>query len=302
MRILITGATGLIGGSVARSLAADGHELIALTRRPEKASAASISRFLQWDPQKGPPNPSVWEGIEAVIHLAGEPIDAKRWTKDQKRQIRDSRVIGTQNLVAGLTQASTRPKILIAGSAVGYYGDRGDEVLKEDSPAGQGFMSEICRAWEQAALEAQRAGVRVVTVRTGVVLSPEGGALKRMTPPFQFGVGGELGSGKQWFPWIHLDDIVGLFRHALESAQLKGPLNGSAPGVVRNREFTQTLAAVMHRPAIFSVPEFALRILFGEMVEAILASQRVTPELALRTGYKFRFPNLKDALQDLLRT
>jgi uncharacterized protein (TIGR01777 family) len=300
MKILITGATGLIGRSLCQILAGDGHELMGLSRKPGKSLDPIIMRFSQWEPEEGPPGPEVWEGVQAVVHLAGEPVDARRWSADQKRKIRDSRVIGTRNLVAGLAKCSDPPKILIAGSAVGYYGSRGDEILTETSSPGEGFLSDVCQEWEGEALAAQQTGARVVLIRTGIVLSAEGGALKRMLTPFNFGLGGELGAGNQWFPWIHIADIVGLFRHAIKSSQLVGPVNGAAPGVVQNREFTKTLAAALGRPVFFSIPEFALDLLVGEMSRAIMASQRVVPEVAQRTGYAFRYPDLQAALEDLL--
>jgi len=237
---------------------------------------------------------------DGVIHLAGEPIAANRWSSEEKRKIRDSRVVGTRNLVAGLAAVGKRPSVLISGSAVGYYGDAGDRELDESSPAGEGFLSDVCREWENEALAAAKLGMRVATVRTGVVLSTKGGALQRMLPAFRLGAGGKLGSGEQWFPWIHVTDIAGLFLHSLKGNTVSGAVNGVAPGIVNNAEYTETLAGVLQRPALVSVPEFALKLLFGEMSEVLLSSQRVKPRVALETGYQFKFADLKSALSNLL--
>ncbi|MGH9832949.1 MAG: TIGR01777 family oxidoreductase, partial [Blastocatellia bacterium] len=252
-----------------------------------------------WEPERESPPVEAWEGVEAVIHLAGEPV-AARWTDERKRRIRDSRVIGTRNLVAGMKALRKAPESLIASSAVGFYGDRGEEVLNESSPAGSGFLSEVCLEWEAEAARAREFGVRVAHARIGVVLSPEGGALEKMLTPFKLGLGGRLGEGRQWFPWIHLDDIVGILRHALMKPAINGAINGVAPGIVTNEEFTRELAGALNRPVFFPVPEFALRILMGEMAEVALASQRVVPQVALDTGYQFRYPNLRPALDALL--
>jgi uncharacterized protein (TIGR01777 family) len=243
-----------------------------------------------------------WEGVEAVIHLAGEPVAAARWTEEQKRRIRDSRVKSSQNLVAGMRATPRPPKVLVSASATGFYGDRGDEILNESSDPGSGFLSEVCLDWEAEAARSRELGVRVVFVRTGVALSPSGGALKKMLPPFKLGLGGRLGAGRQWFPWIHIEDIVGIFLHALMSPAVDGPINGVAPGIVTNGEFTRELAAVLNRPAFFPVPDFAVRVLLGEMAEIVTASQRVVPQVALDTGYWFKHPNLRSALESLLKT
>jgi uncharacterized protein (TIGR01777 family) len=238
-------------------------------------------------------------GIDAVVHLVGEPIVDSRWTDAQKKLIRDSRVLSTRNLVAGLRSADSKPSALISGSAVGFYGNRGDEPLEENAAAGGGFLSETCRDWENEAAAASDVGIRVVQVRTGVVLSAEGGALKKMLPPFKVGVGGRLGSGRQWFPWIHIDDIVGIFRHAILTSSMKGPANGAAPEAVTNAEFTKQLGRALHRPAFLPVPELALRALMGEMADVLFDSQRVVPKAALEAGYEFQYPVLARALKDL---
>lgn len=298
MKILVTGATGLIGRAVCQTLINDGNQVVVLSRRtPPNLSGVTAFR---WEPTRESPPVEAWEGVEAVIHLAGEPV-AARWTDETKRRIRDSRVIGTRNLVAGMKALGKAPEALIAGSAVGFYGHRGDEVLNEGARAGSGFLSEVCVEWEAEAARAREFGVRVAQVRTGVVLSPEGGALEKMLTPFKLGLGGRLGDGRQWFPWIHLDDIVGILRHALMTPAVNGAINGVAPGIITNEEFTRELAGAFNRPAFFPVPEFALRILMGEMAEVVLASQRVVPQVALDTGYQFRYPNLRPALDALLK-
>lgn len=294
----------MIGRRVCRRLAEAGHELVVLSRRPENARVVSAARVFSWEPELGPPERQVWQGVDAVIHLAGEPIAASRWTNEQKRRIRDSRVNGTRHLVAGIgeiKEAADRPRILVSGSAVGYYGDRGDEELDERSaPGPAGFLTDVCRRWEGEALRGQELGLRVTLVRTGAVLSAAGGALEKMLLPFKLGFGARLGDGRQWFPWIHLDDIAGIICQALFAGGLRGPVNGVAPGLVRNEEFASQLAAALHRPLIFSAPELVLKIVLGEMAEVVVDSQRVLPRVALESGYEFRFPRLEAALGNLL--
>jgi uncharacterized protein (TIGR01777 family) len=236
---------------------------------------------------------------DAVIHLAGEPV-AQRWNDDVKRRIRESRVAGTSNLVQALAKLETRPRTLICASAVGYYGSRGDETLTESSSPGSDYLAEVCQAWEKAAQDAESLGVRVVRMRTGLVLDPRGGALARMLPPFKLGIGGKLASGRQWNSWIHIEDLSGLFHLAL-TAPIQGPVNGVSPNPVTNADFTRTLAAAVKRPAIFPVPAMGLKLLFGEMGEVLLSSQRVLPKTAESAGYRFRFPQLGAALADLLK-
>ncbi|MBO0857632.1 MAG: TIGR01777 family oxidoreductase [Chloracidobacterium sp.] len=298
MKILITGATGFIGRSLCQSLVNEGHQVVALSRRQQAAGAA----VFQWEPEAEPPPSEAWDGVEAVIHLAGEPV-ATRWTEEQKRRIRDSRVKGSRNLIAGMRAARRPPKVLVSASAVGFYGDRGDEILNESSDPGSGFLTEVCLDWECEAARARELGVRVPLVRIGVVLSPSGGALEKMLLPFKLGLGGRLGDGRQWFPWIHIEDITGIFLHALRSPAVDGPINGVAPEAVTNEEFTRQLATALNRPAFFPVPKFALRVLMGrEMAEAVMGSLRVVPQVALDTGYWFKYPSLKPALESLLKT
>lgn len=299
MKILVTGATGLIGKAACQMLVKEDHQVVVLSRHPDAAKSLTGSNAFRWDAESEAPPREAWEGVDAVIHLAGEPV-AARWTDERKRRIRDSRVIGARNLVAGMKESGNAPKVMISGSAVGYYGNRGDEILNESSDAGAGFLSEVCLEWEGEAARARDLGVRTVNVRIGVVLSPAGGALEKMLTPFKLGLGGRLGSGRQWFPWIHIDDIVGILRHALITPAISGAINGVAPGIVTNEEFTRELAAALHRPVFFPVPEFALRILMGEMAEVAMASLRVVPQVALETGCQFRYPNLRPALESLL--
>src|SRR5437868_2801735 len=300
MRILVTGATGLIGRHLCQSLLDDGHTVIGLSRAPQKASGVPVTEMRRWDAMSGPPTDDTLAGVDAVIHLAGEPIVAQRWSDEQKRRIRDSRVVSTRNLVNGLRAMADKPAVFISSSAVGFYGDRGDEPLDEQSPAGRGFMPEVCRAWEQEAEQVTAAGIRLVLVRTGVVLSREGGALEKMRTPFKLGLGGKLGNGRQWFPSMHIDDIVGIYRYVLANGSVSGPINGTAPAPVTNAEFPRQFAEALHRPAFVSVPEFGLRAAMGEMAAVLLSSQRVLPNAVIAAGYRFRFATLAAALADLL--
>lgn len=276
MKITITGASGLVGRRVIEQLRE--HEFRAVSMR-------------------GDLRPEDFAECDAVVHLAGEPV-AQRWTKNARERIRSSRIDGTRKLVAALK--ANPPATLISASAIGYYGPRGDEILTETSAPGNDFLGQIAEGWEREALGAEKFGVRVVRLRIAMVLGRGGGALGKMLPPFQLGIGGRIASGKQWMSWIHLDDLVSLIRFALENPSLNGAVNASAPAPVTNAEFTRELAGALHRPAIFPVPEIALRLLFGEMAEVILASQRVAPEAALRAGFSFRFPEIGAALADLL--
>jgi uncharacterized protein (TIGR01777 family) len=234
--------------------------------------------------------------VEAVFHLAGEPVAQGRWTAAKKQRIRESRVLGTRNLVATIGNMLPRPRVLICASATGYYGDRGDELLEETSGSGQGFLAEVCRAWEAEALEAEKHGVRVVLARLGVVLAPRGGALERMLLPFRLGLGGKLGNGQQWMSWIHVDDAVGLLLHAAERKDLRGPLNVVSPTPVTNQDFTRRLAGALGRPALLAVPRLALNLALGEVSDVLLESQRVVPRVAQRAGYAFSYPDLESAL------
>lgn len=298
MKITMTGATGLIGRRLMKILAAEGHSLHVLSRHAGTNLPAGV-KLSAWDPMKGEPPADSLRDADAMIHLAGEPI-AQRWDEELKRKIRDSRVNGTRNLVQALSKLSTRPAALICASAIGYYGSRGDEVLTEASAPGTGYLPEVCVAWEKEALAAEALGIRVAPVRTGIVLDPRGGALQKMLTPFRMGVGGKLGSGRQWMSWIHLEDLAGIYKFALQQP-VRGPVNGVAPNPVVNADFTRALGGAVKRPAIFPVPEFGLKLLFGEMSSVLLDSQRVLPQKAVTEGYHYRFPQLDAALADLLK-
>ena len=279
-----------------RVLGGDGHKLHVLSRHAGTNLPNGV-KLTVWDPKNLPRTASI-EEADAVIHLSGEPV-AQRWTAEAKRRIRDSRVGSTERLVEAISKLARRPACLVCASAVGYYGSRGDEILEESSPPGNGFLPEVCAAWEKAAEEAADLGVRVVSIRIGMVLDKRGGALGRLLAPFRAGVGGRLGSGRQWMSWIHVGDLAELFRFVIDRP-LKGALNGVAPFPVSNAEFTQELARALKRPALLPVPEFALKALLGDMAEIVLASQRVVPRAAEGAGFRFRFPQLGPALGDLL--
>lgn len=286
MPVTLTGATGFIGKALRASIG------------EAECRILSRSGHFQWDPLTGPPPGEALDGARAVIHLAGEPV-AQRWSAEAKRRIRDSRVTGTRNLVEGLRRMEHRPEVLVSASAIGYYGSRGDETLTEQSAAGRGFLPDTSVAWETEARAAEDLGIRVVLLRTGIVLGDGGGALQKMLPPFKLGVGGVLGSGAQWMSWIHVDDLVSMALWALENPACGGPLNGTAPNPVTNREFTHALGQALKRPSIFPIPSLALRIMYGEMAEMLLEGQRVLPEAALRGGFAFRYPALDAALRSL---
>jgi uncharacterized protein len=297
VNITITGASGLIGRRLMKNLGTAGHALTVLSRHAGTNVPPGVT-VVAWDPMKGPPPEDGVRNASAVIHLAGEPV-AQRWNADVKRRIRESRVVGTRNLVQALSKLRNTPQTLICASAVGYYGSRGDEVLREDSAPNHSYLAEVCTAWEQEAAAAEALGIRVVRVRTGVVLDPRGGALQRMLTPFRMGVGGKLGDGRQWMSWIHLADLGSMFQFAVER-DVRGALNGVAPIPVTNADFTQALAATLHRPAVFPVPVFGMKLVFGEMSDILLASQRVLPAAPEAAGFKWSFPELGGALKDLL--
>ena len=288
----------MIGRRLLKTLAAEGHSLHVLSRHAGTNLPPGV-KLSSWDALKGEPPAESLNNSNAVIHLAGEPV-AQRWTADSKQRIRDSRVLGTRHLVAAMKKLARPPEVLICSSAIGYYGSRGDEILTEASTPGSGFLPEVCVAWEAEARAAEALGTRVVLIRTGIVLDTRGGALPRMLAPFKMGVGGRLGSGKQWMSWIHLQDLAGLFHLPLDRP-VRGPVNGVAPYPVNNADFTRALAAALHRPAFLPAPAFALKLMFGDMSEVLLASQRVAPKTAETEGYRFRFPQLQPALADLLK-
>jgi len=295
MHIAVSGSSGMVGSALISSLTREGHRVTRLVRK------AAAGDEVAWDILQGVKDLSHLEGMDAVVHLAGENIAAGRWTAARKEEIRRSRVEGTHRLCESLARLSRRPEVLVSASAVGFYGNRGDEILKEDSTSGSDFLAQVCREWEAATDPASRAGIRVVCPRFGVILSPAGGALKKMLLPFKMGAGGRIGSGTQFMSWIAIDDVVGAIHHAIVTESLQGPVNGVAPTPVRNAEFTRTLARVLSRPAIAPMPAFAARLAFGEMADALLlASQRVLPTRLQATGYRFRHPELEGALRHLL--
>ncbi|HXM62698.1 MAG TPA: TIGR01777 family oxidoreductase [Terriglobales bacterium] len=294
-RILVSGSSGLIGAALIPALKSRGYDVTCLVR-----GAASGKDQIQWDPAR-PLAPESLSGFDAVVHLAGESI-VGRWTETKKRRIRESRVQGTRRLAEALAQASQQPRLLISASAIGYYGDRGEETLREDSSSGKGFLPEVCREWEAATEPATKAGVRTAQMRFGLVLSPSGGALQKMLPPFRLGLGGKMGNGRQWWSWIDIDDLVGAVQHVIKTETLRGPVNVVAPRPLTNAEFTRTLASVLSRPAILPMPAFAARLVFGQMGdELLLASQRVEPAKLLASGYVFQKPDLRLALLAILK-
>ncbi len=299
MKALVTGATGFVGPRLLRLL----DNPVVLSRNPARAKTAIgplASQIVEWDPLRGPPPPQAFEGVDVVLHLAGESVAEGRWTTAQKAKIRDSRVIGTRNLVQGIAQAAVKPKTLVSASAVGYYGDRGDEELTEAAPPAHDFLADVCVEWEREALVAQQHGVRVVAARTGIVLGAGGGALAKMLTPFKLGGGGPLGNGRQWMPWIHVADLARLYLHAAETTSIQGAMNAVAPQPVRNSEFTKALARQLHRPAFMPAPYFGLRLLFGEFAKVLFASQRVIPRVAVDTGFVFQYPEIAAALREIL--
>jgi len=297
MKILVSGSTGLIGSALVPFLTQRGHSVLRLVRtRPEPGTPA-----IQWDATTGALDEAQLEGLDAVVHLAGENV-AGRWTAAKKQRMYDSRVRTTQFLAASLTRLEQPPQVLLTASGTGYYGDCGDKAVDEDSPMGSGFLAGMARDWEAAASPAREAGIRVVHARLGLVLSPQGGALQKMLLPFRLGLGGRLGSGRQYWSWIGINDAVGAIHHALTMPELSGPVNVVAPHSVRNGEFTRMLGRALHRPTPFPVPAFALRLAFGEMAdEALLSSTRVQPARLHDSGYAFSRPKLEDALHDLLK-
>jgi uncharacterized protein len=304
--VTVTGATGLIGSTLVSALLDQGAQVTVLTRDPERARARlGDVEAVGWDLMGEPAPAGALAGRDAVVHLAGEPV-AQRWSARAKRAIRDSRVTGTRNLLEGLgrlggSEAGERPRTLVSSSAIGYYGPHGEEPLDEDAPAGGDFLAKVCVEWETQAAGAAELGIRTVQVRTGVVLDSAGGALSKMLPPFRLGVGGPVAGGRQFISWIHTADLVGVMCAALEDERWSGPVNGTAPEPVSNREFSRALARALRRPALFPVPGAALRLLYGEMAEMVTTGARVVPANALVLGYDFLHPQLDEALRSALR-
>ena len=300
MHVLVSGSSGLIGSALIAALRKNSHSATCLLRPSTKVSDDFKFGRVAWDPDK---NYIDWESIhrvDAVVHLAGENI-ARRWTPEQKAKVQGSRIAGTRLLCETIVKLPQAPRVLVAASAIGYYGDRGDEILTEASPPGAGFLADTCRAWEAATEPAEKKGIRVVHLRIGVVLSPAGGALAKMLTPFKLGLGGKIGSGKQFMSWVALDDVVGAILHALTTEGLRGAVNAVAPNAVTNLEFTKTLGRVLSRPTIFPMPAFAARAAFGEMAdELLLAGAHVQPAQLQAGGYRFQYPQLEGALRHLL--
>jgi NAD dependent epimerase/dehydratase family enzyme len=324
MRVTLTGATGLIGTTLVAALVGEGAEVTVLSRNPERAAARLGVPAVSWDPLSEPAPRQALEGRDAVVHLAGENV-AQRWSARAKRTIRESRTIGTHHLVQGLSACATsagetegegggggggsggdgqpgcegaggRPAVLVSASAIGYYGSHGEEPLDEEAPPGGDFLAQVCLAWETQARAAQALGMRTVQVRTGVVLDPRGGALAKMLPPFRIGIGGPVAGGRQYVSWIHVDDLVGVIRTALSDERWAGPVNGTAPEPVTNRELSHALGHALHRPALLPVPGAALGLLYGEMAQIVTTGARVLPAKPLMLGYEFRHPHLEEAL------
>jgi uncharacterized protein len=319
MRVTLTGATGLIGTTLVAALVGDGAEVTVLSRNPERAAARLGVPAVGWDPLSEPAPRQALEGRDAVVHLAGENV-AQRWSASAKRAIRESRTIGTRHLVEGLSACATpagggaeggggsggggqpgsegagRPAVLVSASAIGYYGPHGEEPLDEEAPPGGDFLAQVCVAWETQARAARELGMRAVQVRTGVVLDPRGGALAKMLPPFRMGIGGPVAGGRQYVSWIHVDDLVGVTRAALSDERWTGPVNGTAPEPVTNRELSHALGRALHRPAMLPVPGAALGLLYGEMAQIVTTGARVLPAKPLMLGYEFRHPHLDEAL------
>ena len=298
MKCIISGGTGFIGRRVVDRLLKDSHYVAVWSRKPGLDRRTAVATH-SWDPLAGDPPLESLNGMDCVIHLAGENV-AQRWTPEVKRRIHDSRVAGTQRIVDSIEKVRHKPKILICASAVGIYGNRGDEILTEASVSGSGFLADTCRAWEAEADRARRFGMRVVKIRIGFVLGKDGGALQKMVPAFKAFAGGKLGSGKQWMPWVHVDDVAEIFAYAVEN-EISGVWNATSPNPVRNSEFTKELAGALGRPALFPVPVPALKLAFGEFAQHMVDSARVIPENLSKAGFEFRHPELGEALRDVLK-
>jgi uncharacterized protein (TIGR01777 family) len=297
VKVAVSGSSGLVGAALSAALGANGHAVARLVR----TGSAAASNSIRWDPLTGTLDTQALEGVDAIVHLAGASIASGRWTAARKQLLRASRVEATQHLIEGVSKLRQRPAVFISASAIGFYGDRGDERLTESSAPGSDFLSQLAREWEASAARAESLGMRTVLLRFGVILSTRGGALPRMLTPFRLGAGGRLGSGKQWMSWLTLDEATAIIRYALTKDSLRGPVNAVSPNPATNAEFTRALARALHRPALFPAPAFALRLLLGEMADALLlSSQRVIPERLTALDYVFRFPRLEEALAGVL--
>jgi len=299
MKIVLTGATGMIGGNLAGRLSKADNALVLLSRKPPAQNELAKTQWLSWKPGGGGEWERAIDGAEAIVNLAGEPIAGKRWSAKQKEILRSSRIDGTKSLVDAIAKAKVRPKVLISASAVGYYGPHGDETLNEESKPGDDFLSRLCVDWEAEAKKAEALGVRVCLLRTGIVLAKGQGALKKMVPPFKMFAGGPLGSGRQWMPWIHIDDEVGLIQFLIDNQSARGAFNGTAPDPVTMAEFCKALGMALNRPSWARVPPGVLALMVGEMADMLLTGQRATPDAALNLGFHFKYPRIAAALAAL---
>ena len=299
MRVLMTGATGLIGSAIASQFPAESLVVLTRSRKRARAQLGDVLAF-EWDALRGAAPAESFEDVDAVIHLVGESIGGERWDEERKKRLYDSRIVSTQNLIAGLEASRSKPRVLLSSSAVGYYGSRGDELLDESASPGDDFLARLCVDWESEARRATNLGLRVVNLRTAVVFAEEAPAFQKMIFPYRLGLGGKLGSGKQWMAWVHLDDVVGLTLLALRHESLSGPVNVCAPQPERNRDFAKTVGRILSRPSFLPAPGFALRLVLGEFADAVLASQRAVPRAALDAGYSFVHPTLEEALRAAL--
>ena len=300
MNLVVAGGTGFIGSALCSRLIERGHSLTLLTRSTSSDTVSPNKAWITWNPDAAGAWEQALDGTDGVINLAGEPIAGKRWTEAQKKKIRSSRINTTRALVTAIGKAKEKPKFLLNASAIGYYGPHGDELLAEEQGPGNDFLSRVCSDWEEEAKRAEGHGLRVVRLRTGIVLGKGGGALSKMVPPFKLFIGGPLGSGRQWMSWIHLEDEIGLIQFLIEHPNARGAINSTAPNPVTMKEFCRTLGSVLHRPSWAPVPAFALRVMLGEMAEMLLTGQRVIPAEAQKLGYKFRYPTIPEALRSLL--
>ncbi len=297
MKVLITGASGLVGAALQKSFAEKGYEMLLASRKEPKDD-----KHIQWSIEGGFTDPEKLEGIDVIVHLAGENVSGLRWTEEKKKAIRDSRILGTRNVVDAISKLKHKPKTFIASSAIGFYGERGDEEVVESSAAGDNYLAGVCREWEAESRRAEDAGIRTVLLRTGIVLSKDGGALATMLTPFKLGVGGVVGSGKQWMSWITLDDEIAIINYAIENENIRGAVNAVAPHPVTNQEFTKTLGDVLNRPTFLPLPEFAVSMIFGEMGDALLlASTKVLPKRLLDAGFEFKYTDLKAAIENAVK-
>ena len=297
MKVLITGSTGLLGKELQKSFTEKGYDLLLASRKEPQDD-----NHIQWSVEEGFSDTEKLEGVDIVVHLAGENVSGLRWTDEKKKAIRDSRVLGTRNVVDAISKLKHKPKVFVASSAIGFYGERGEEEVTESSAAGDNFLAGVCKEWEAESRRAEDAGIRTVLLRTGIVLSKEGGALATMLTPFKLGVGGVVGSGKQWMSWISMEDEIAVINYVIDNENIRGAVNAVSPDPVTNLDFTKTLGEVLYRPTFLPLPEFAVSMIFGEMGDALLlASTKVRPKRLEDAGFEFKFPNLKEAVEDAVK-